>query len=516
MLTRISYSSDAKEAPLLKAKRWAAYGICTLLFMLAAVIVNVGRWYGATFAITFRELMYTVASPLKGTGVSVFLQAAQACAPGILLWIALYAAGMLLTGYNRWANALWARLPLRDSRKVRHAIHWIGAVLCVILFVLAIGYVVSMLGIGQYLEEISDSTLIYEQHYVDPRQAQITAPARQKNLILLILESMETTYASEVDGGCQDVNYIPLLTQLAEENVSFSWTERMGGFRCITGTSWTMGALMGLTAGVPFSFPVEQNGMSEYATFATGLYTLGDLLKEEGYSQEFLCGSDASFAGRDNYFTQHGDYAIFDLFTAREKGYIPEDYYEWWGYEDQKLYQIARDELTRLHEAGGPFNFTLLTVDTHHVGGYVCELCGTEYETDAENVIACADRQAADFIAWCREQPFYEDTVIVIVGDHPRMDTHMVMEADLEDRMMYNCIINAAKRLDGERCEREFTTLDMFPTILSAMGYDIAGDRLGLGTDMFSGRATLSEQLGHMEFASELRKYSAYYQTRFK
>ena len=33
------------------------------------------------------------------------------------------------------------------------------------------------------------------------------------------------------------------------------------------------------------------------------------------------------------------------------------------------LYEIAKDELLNLSQSGRPFNFTMLTVDTHHVGG---------------------------------------------------------------------------------------------------------------------------------------------------
>ena len=70
----------------------------------------------------------------------------------------------------------------------------------------------------------------------------------------------------------------------------------------------------------------------------------------------------------------------------------------------------------------------MITVDTHHVGGYVCELCGNEYEEQLANVVACADSQIFEFVEWCKEQEFYKDTIIVIFGDHPRMDTILVGE----------------------------------------------------------------------------------------
>ena len=89
---------------------------------------------------------------------------------------------------------------------------------------------------------------------------------------------------------------------------------------------------------------------------------------------------EAAFAGTDHYFEQHGNYAIRDYDYAIENGWIPEDYYEWWGFEDEKLFAFAKEELNRLYETGEPFNLTMATMDTHCVEGYTCELCEDTYE----------------------------------------------------------------------------------------------------------------------------------------
>lgn len=62
---------------------------------------------------------------------------------------------------------------------------------------------------------------------------------------------------------------------------------------------------------------------------------------------------------------------------------------------------------------------------------------------------------------------------------------------------------------------REFTVLDMFPTVLTAVGVDIEGDRLGLGTNLFSERTTLPEEMGFDVFNRELELYSDYYYMNF-
>ena len=131
-----------------------------------------------------------------------------------------------------------------------------------------------------------------------------------KNLIYIYMESMENTY-SQVDlGAGERVNLIPELTSLAENNISFSNSTGLGGYHPFTGATWTMGSLFSSSAGIPFSFPVEQNSMGQYATFAAGTVALGDILEQKGYVQEFLCGSDASYAGRRSFYEQHGNYEI--------------------------------------------------------------------------------------------------------------------------------------------------------------------------------------------------------------
>lgn len=59
--------------------------------------------------------------------------------------------------------------------------------------------------------------------------------------------------------------------------------------------------------------------------------------------------------------------------------------------------------------------------------------------------------------------------------------------------------------------DRKFTTLDLFPSTLAALGCQIQGNRLGLGVNLFSGERTLSEQYGYEYLFQEIRKQSASY-----
>ncbi|MBQ2735249.1 MAG: LTA synthase family protein [Clostridia bacterium] len=487
--------------------------VCGLLFLVGFSVFVVCYWYANTFDLEFKDLLYTLASPLKGTGDGTVSLIIRSCLPWVIGATILYVGCAVL-----------GALYVRHYRWFRRA----GAIFCVIVLLGSIVFGWHALRLPGYIEAIMQKTTIYENYYVDPDKVGITADGETKNLIYIYLESMETTYADRANGGRQEnSNYMPLLTDLAKNELSFTdkTDGALGGFHTPNGTGWTMAALLSTTSGIPFSFPVGENGhnsMSERETFASGLTTLGDILAEKGYRQAFLCGSDATFGGRRNYFEQHGNYEIFDLYTAREEGYIAKNYYDdWWGYEDYILYEIAKDKLTEFAAGDTPFNFTMLTVDTHHVDGHRCELCGYEYgdgKSGSEllgNVVSCADRQIAEFIEWCKTQEFYEDSVIIVTGDHPRMDTTLIDGTPYYDRTIYNCFINAAVEPEGSTSGRVFTSFDLFPTTLAAMGFSIEGERLGLGVNMFSGMPTLAEELGYSHLNSEISKFSDYYIREF-
>ena len=124
--------------------------------------------------------------------------------------------------------------------------------------------------------------------------------------------------------------------------------------------------------------------------------------------------------------------------------------------------------------------------------------------------------QLADFISWLQQQDFYDDTVICISGDHSSMESDFVNGFEYDkyngstNRNVYNVFINSA--VDPvETKNRKFTTMDFFPSILAALGDDIEGNRIGLGTNLFSEELTLPEKYGYEEMFKEMSKKSPFY-----
>ena len=192
-------------------------------------------------------------------------------------------------------------------------------------------------------------------------------------------------------------NYIPELTKLMEENTSFYNPENQNGAVVTYNCDWTVAAMTAHTSSIPLVLPMGENEES-YTAFLPGVTNLGDILEKEGYNRQLIIGSDVAFGGRDNLFRTHGNYEIFDYNTAIERGYIPEDYFEFWGYEDKKLFEYAKTEILKQAEKDEPFNVTLLTVDTHFMEGYQCEDCLETHDNPYLNTLNCSSKQIYNFV----------------------------------------------------------------------------------------------------------------------
>ena len=482
-----------------KDKKWLKItgAVCSFIVITVAVLICFSiKWMFDTWTnLSMEELVYHLTAPLEGTNEEMIWQYVRVCVvPTVLIMSGISA---LVVFGRKKEKPYWRVIA--------------GAVIISVLAQTCSVYGAwKKLDIGGYMANQGEVSTFIDDNYVDPRSVEITFPEQKRNLIYIFLESMETTYADTENGGAFEKNVIPELTTLAQENEDFSGKDdtTLNGGYSMPGTTWTMGAMFGQTSGLPLNISIDANDMDTQDNFFPEIITIGDILESAGYSQTLMLGSDATFGGRRNYFTQHGNYNIKDYNYAIEQGWIPEDYKVWWGYEDQKLFSYAKEELQNLSAGSEPFNLTLLTVDTHFEDGYPCEICPTTYgDNQYANVMACSSKQVNEFVKWIQQQDFYENTTIVISGDHPTMDSDFCEDVDDDyTRKVYTTYINAEE--DALSSRRVYTTFDNFPTTLGALGVQIEGDRLGLGTNLFSSTQTLVERYGIDMEESELKKKS--------
>ncbi len=459
------------------------------IFLLTLLVCSLG-WFIRDWHVSIITAIYQLKTPLEGTNPGLILEFCAKCLP--IPIIATIGFGLYLGRAKRLCP--------------------VAVFFACIIILLAVEF--HTVGLARYLMAINTKGDLFDNNYVNLnlKDVSVANNGKPKNLILIYCESMETTYASRQAGGGKPENLIPGLTRLASENISFSNTDKLGGAYSMPGTDWTMGGIFSTMTGTPLKLDLGTGVVDLDNSFCPNVVAIGDVLKNQGYTNYFQCGSDATFGGRSAFFTEHGDYEIKDLQYARDMGYIPEDYQVFWGYEDAKLFSIAKNELTEIAEKNESFNYTMLTVDTHHPAGYKCELCTDEFDSEFANIIACSDRQICEFVEWIQSQEWYENTTIVLLGDHPSMVAGFWDDTMGYENRAYNCFINTVQGLDANyQKDRKFTHFDITPTILESIGFKIKNRRMGLGVSLYSDSPTLAQTLGPEELRNKLCEKSSYY-----
>lgn len=487
--------------------------ISTIFFALGVTFYYATVWGKDSFGdVNADQLLINMLSPFGDGDSSVYYSFIEYALLYIMLWTSLFC---IVTFYQ-------FKIVYHDKKNSSVIFNDIAKrILCFILSlaVLAGGayYGITEFHLKQLYNAYVAKNDLFDEVYVDPETANITFPEKKRNLIHIYLESMENSYLSKDLGGYDSTNYMPELTELSYEGFTFSDNKtKFGGPQQAAGTTWSVASMVNQTTGLPMKVPAAQNHYGTPGNFLPGAYTLGEILEKEGYEQTVMFGANASFGGLNYYYESHGNWKIMDYKYAIDNGMLPKDYKVWWGFEDDKLYEFAKEEITRLYETGKPFNFTMETADTHRPHGYLSENAATPYESQYANVIAYSTEQTVEFVRWIQQQPFYKNTTIILIGDHLSMDTAFFEGWD-EDyfRSQYNLVLNPAPNVADAPASRfvnrVWANYDMFPTILASIGAEIEGDRLGVGTNLFSSTPTVFETYGFDYVESDFEKKSDIY-----
>lgn len=479
--------------------------IILVLFTLGTFTWLWSDWFISFFGeLTPEQFLFNLNSPIKGTSSSVTNQMFHTPLLLVFCISSIFFSLLFIHVPNR--KAKWNLIKTS-----------ILSIISFLMLTFGISYSIQTLHLTEVYRAFSEGSSYIEQHYTNPEKVALAFPQKKRNLIHIYAESVESSYFSKELGGYSDENLMPHLYELTKSGIHFSHNTKMGGSQQTYGSSWSVAGMVNMESGVPLKIPMDGNSYGKAGEFLPGITNLGDILHNQGYNQTIMFGSDAEFGGLDVYFSQHGKYHIFDVKEARKKGLIPQNYNVWWGFEDDKLYDFAKSEITRLYKEGKPFHFNMENADTHFPDGYVSKNVKRSRSSQYADVIAYSDAQIAQFVKWIQAQPFYDNTTIVITGDHLSMDKKFFEKFDPHyKRTPFNVFINAPKNKKTlKQQNRQFAPLDMFPTILSSLDVRIPGNKLGLGTDLFSGAQTLIEHDGFEKFNRELGKRSDFYDTHF-
>ena len=489
-----------KERLALKVLKWVVIFLLLFWNFVAGLITCSAKWALKTWNhLTADELVFHFRAPLEGTNQGMINDFIKKCVVPAVLFAIVVTVILII-------------IVICEKTEIFWGISGVVLAISVGTSVLSAVNFWNKREFGSNLDKQGQYSELIDEFYVDPSTVNIKFPEKKRNLIYIYMESMETTYTDKKNGGGFQENYIPELTALAQKNEDFSGDDRkLNGGYVVPGTGFTMGAIFGQFCGIPLKTTINANEMSAREKFFPDAVGLGDILEQQGYSQVFILGSEAAFAGKKHFFEQHGNFDIIDYNHAKEQKLIPEGYKVWWGFEDRRSFAFAKEKMLELFQNGQPFNMTILTVDTHFEDGYICELCENQWGNNQyANVISCSSRQISEFVNWIRQQDFYQDTTIVLTGDHITMDSDFCNSvSDDYKRRVYTCFINSVVQ-PQQKEKREYTLLDYFPTTLAALGVEIDGNRLGLGTNIFSYEQTLVERFGLETVDNELEKKSRF------
>lgn len=378
-----------------------------------------------------------------------------------------------------------------------------------VYFVTTIALVIYNLPLSDYYHILNNEpeknaaySKFFVENYVNPDSVKITPPEQKRNLILIYLESLGVVFSDKEHGGNQDTNLITELTDLALQNLNFGKNKKhIGGGTDAIGSSSTFPSFHSRSLGVPnviiySTTPILHHYKSLYK-----------ILNDNGYNQIFFQGNPGLFK-QFQYFTTDQKineiYGTDDMIQRMKLDSADFRKQGWNNVQDKESFKFANQILDTISE---PFSLTFFTIDTHAPSGlYDPDCIKSADDNDDERLKAslrCVSREVDRFLKNIKSKPFYENTTIVIFGDHHFPGNRLVN--GFADERWIDIFMNAPKVPVAEE-GRLFSDIDMFPTILSSIDFDIEGDRLGLGTDLFSDKKTLLERIGLDSLNKEISK----------
>lgn len=331
----------------------------------------------------------------------------------------------------------------------------------------------------------------------------IDIPETKPNLVVFYLESLERSYRDIP--AAQDA--FSAFAKLEDRGFS---ARNVGQ---IKGTHFSAAGLVASQCGIPLlprglTDPkkiqtAEDVKTHEIAHFLPGVNCLGDVLSAQGYEGAYVNGSNAEIFAIADFLKAHGVATIRGLKNEPKYADIPGT--NTWGVPDTALFEVAEEELDRLSAGDKPFFLMVFTASTHGPGGYLDPGCSYDPPIKPKNedslipaAIYCTGNLVEKFIEDLDRRGLAENTVVALMSDHLAMPNTMVKELKGigDARRNYFVILNSPRGSDGTKTDRAATMLDIFPTMIEALGFTLKDGAGNLGRSLLSGSPTLAEKLG--------------------
>lgn len=148
----------------------------------------------------------------------------------------------------------------------------------------------------------------------------------------------------------------------------------------------------------------------------SNLPALPKSLQALGYNSKFIYGGESEFANMKAYWINSGYNSIVDIHEFN-KAILPEN----WGVHDDELYNKVLEEFPK---SPSPKFITALTLSSHEPYNvpHKSNFTGTSQAELYKNSVHFSDKCLGDFMAQAKQQPWYKNTLIIILPDHAHQE----------------------------------------------------------------------------------------------
>lgn len=340
---------------------------------------------------------------------------------------------------------------------------------------------------------------LYEDEYVKPQDVNYKFPDKKRNLLLIYLESFENSFSNE---ALFEKNLISELSKLQQEG-QFSYNHSS-----LPGADFSVAAIVSSQCAIPLRYDPNRD-IWDAKFFMPGAVCFPQILKDNGYQVGIIKAADITYTSVNLYANFHG-YDFAEGVDEIKENYLKNDYEKYMGsfggVTDRTLYEYAKVKLNEF-DKDKPFMLTLFSLDTHMPSYYLDKECKKEFG-DLRDAFICSDKGVAKFIEWFKNTPYWENTTVVVVGDH--LLPSRIKGLRNAKRGIFNMFLNVREGLKIDK-NKIFSTYDLAPTILEALNIEIKPRKFGLGRSMFSDTISLVEKFGSLNLKLNLIKKSEFY-----
>lgn len=233
----------------------------------------------------------------------------------------------------------------------------------------------------------------------------ISSDVNKRNVIFVILKSMQSNFTKL--GGSKIRNLTPNLDQFATENLYFP--------NFYNAVNPTINAYISSQCGL---LPEFNNNTLDKVIYAPNIPCVSDILNRFDYHQMLVLGAPADFSGMKKFARFHQYDEVYGKKEIIKEKPGLKDHTGAWGISDLDTLNFAFERLQKRRKSGKAINLNIFTIDTlyPYFGSRECPVFKTG--EDKLNAIHCLDYSIGVFLKRLKQNGYFEDSAIILMGDH--------------------------------------------------------------------------------------------------